>query len=558
MYMAKQVLFTTLHVETSPQALPLGCACVASALRQKLSKNSQNNILVEIKDFSFEDTFLAFLNDEKRIEVIVNKLIEKKPDVICFSLYVWNRTILVQVAKRLRQENPHLFLLAGGAEVTANPRSFTDDPKSPFDCVVSGEGETAVSDIVFAYFENGTKPSDTLIFSEACNLEDVSSPYLDGTLDASKYSGALWELARGCPYSCSYCYESKGEKKVRYIPRKRLYEELDYFVENGIKQVFVLDPTYNVDKNRALDMLRTIEKKAPDIFFHFECRPEFIDIKLARAFSQIPCSLQIGLQSSNEKVLKLVNRGFNKKDFVRNIGLLNETGAVFGFDLIYGLPGDNYEGFMKSIDFALELYPNHLELFQLAVLPGTDLFDRKKDLKLHSMAEAPYLIEETLTFSKKDIEKAKILADATSLFYTQGRAVSWFLSLIKPLQKRPTVFLLDFLQYFKGSRDLNKGASFSRIVEMQKDFIKAQYNQKNVKHLIRFAADLIDLNAAISSYIADGTESKVDLNYHPEDLLSPYSQDPKYFVQHAERFPCTVEISKRVEEETGDIYSIIF
>ncbi len=554
--MEKQtVICTTLLVETSPQALPLGCACIASAIKQKVD---QGKVSVEILDFSTEDVCIAHLSDDKKIEVIAKKILEKDPTVLCFSLYVWNRTLLTGVAKLIKQVQPSLCMLAGGVEVTASAKSFTDDRDNPFDVLVTGEGETAVSDIVFSFLAEGKKPTSAIVQGTPCNLEESISPYLDKTLDATKYSGALWELARGCPYSCSYCYESKGEKKVRYIPKKRLYDELNYFVESGIKQVFVLDPTYNADRNRALDMLRYIEKNAPDIFFHFECRAEFIDSKLARAFSQIPCSLQIGLQSSNEKVLALVERSFNKKDFVRNIGLLNETGVIFGFDLIYGLPGDSYEGFIKSIDFALELYPNHIELFQLSVLPGTALHDKAKDLKLAFLPSPPYLVQESPTFSKKSIEKAKRLAEILSFFYTQGRAVPWFLSLIKPLQKKPSVVLIDIMQFVEEKNIRTKNCSFDRIVEFQKDFIKEHYARKNVKHLTRFAADLIDLNAAISSYIADGTESVVDLNYHPDDLLSPYSQDPKYFVQHAEKFSCRVEVSKRVEEKTGDIYEIIF
>ncbi len=551
------VLFTTLLVETSPQALPLGLACVASAVKQNLSQLRQATI--EICDFSPEDVFLRSLNDEKKAEIIAQKILSKDPSVICFSVYVWNRYILTDVAKKIKQAKPTVFLLAGGTEVTANPKSFTQQNDNPFDCLVSGEGENAVSEIVCSYLKNGKKTDECIVYSKPYNLENATSPYLDGTLDAQKYSGALWELARGCPYSCSYCYESKGEKKVRYMPKKKLYEELDFFVSTDVKQVFVLDPTYNIEKNRALDLLRYIEKKAQNIFFHFECRAEFIDLKLARAFAQIPCSLQIGLQSSNEKVLTLVNRTFNKKEFVRNIGLLNETGAIFGFDLIYGLPSDTYDGFMKSIDFALELYPNHLELFQLSVLPGTDLHDRAKELRLTYEKTAPYLVQETPTFSKNDIEKAKSLSDATCLFYTQGRAVPWFLSLIKPLQKKPSAVIIDFLNFLNEKHiSLQKKFLFDDIVELQKDFIKMQYSKKNVKHLIRFAADMIDLNAAISAYTADGQESCVSINYHPDDLLSPYSQDPKYFVQHAEKFSCTVEISKKVEDETGDIYSIIF
>ncbi len=551
--MKRQVLCTTLLVETSPQALPLGAACIASAI-----KKDNKNILVEVQDFSLEDPFLSSLIDEKKAEAIAKKLIEKTPSVICFSLYVWNRHILVEAAQLIKKEIPDALIIAGGAEVTASPESFINNSQNPFNFLVSGEGEKAVSRLIKNYFDSEKMPTSPIVYSEPCDLEEAASPYLDGTLDASDYSGVLWELARGCPYSCSYCYESKGEKKVRYVPKKRLYEELDFFVQKNVGQVFVLDPTYNSNKGRALELLRYIEQKAPGIFFHFECRPEFIDIKLARAFSQITCSLQIGLQSSNEKVLSLVNRSFNKKEFVRNIGLLNETGAVFGFDLIFGLPGDTYDGFAKSIDFALELYPNHLEIFQLAVLPGTDLFDRARELKLSFMKNAPYLIQETPLFPKKDIEKAKKLAQVTSLFYTQGRAVPWFLSLIKPLQKKPSQVLVDFMFFLDAKEIVNNHYSFDGIVVLQKEFIMNQYNKKNIKHLIRFAADLIDLNAAISSYIAEGEESSVNLNYHPDDLLSPYSQDPKYFVQHAEKFPCTVEISKEVEEKTGEIYTIVF
>ncbi len=552
--MKKHVLCTTLLVETSPQALPLGVACVASAI-----KNSMQDVSVEIIDFSPEQESLKNKPFEKQAEVIAAEIIEKKAPVVCFSVYVWNRHALFEAAKIVRKKCPDTLLLAGGPEITAQANFFQKAKEMVFDCVICGEGEDATSVVIKNFFDEGKKPTEKVQFANPCNLEMLSSPYVDGTLDAAKYSGALWELARGCPYSCSYCYESKGEKQVRYFPKKRLYEELDYFVASDIAQVFVLDPTYNVEKNRALDLLRYIEKKAPDIFFHFECRAELLDKSLVQAFSKILCSLQIGLQSSNEKVLSLVNRPFNKKDFIRNIAMLNDAGVVFGFDVIYGLPGETYESFLKSIDFALELYPNHIEIFQLAVLPGTDLFDRAEELRLSFMKEAPYLVLDTPIFSKSDIEKAKTFSFAASLFYTQGRAVPWFLSLIKPLQKRPSQIIIEFMSFIKTNGiTKDKNLSFDDIVLLQKDFIKGLYTKANVKHLIRFSLDIIDLNAAVSRYIAEGTESTVHLNYHPDDLLSPYSQDPKYFVKHAEAFSCTVEVSKEVEKRTGEIYTIIF
>ena len=548
------IICTTVLVETSPQALPLGAACVASAIKHKCNQLAQ----VELKSFSSEDKNIAGLNNKQAGEILANQLAKNNPRIVAFSVYVWNRFILTETARALRTMLPNITLLVGGTEVTANPKSFLKD--NLFDYITCGEGEETVSNLVFDILHNNA-PKEKIIYSKPCNLEIIESPYLDGTLDAGQYGGALWELARGCPFRCSFCYESKGEKKVRYFSKERLLAELKFFVESGIDQVFVLDPTYNVDKTRALEILRTIERKAPNIFFHFECRPEFIDPKLARAFANISCSLQIGLQSSNEHVLKLVNRPFNKKEFVKNIGLLNETGAVFGFDIIYGLPGETLETFKQTVNFALELYPNHVEIFQLSVLPGTDLADNASQMQINHLKEAPYHVLNTPTFSAKDIEKAKGISFASSVMYTQGRAVPWFLALTKPLNKKPVMILEDFLRFLinKGYKTDNScKIPFKTIVELQKDFIRDQYTSKNLKHLLRFAFDVIDLNAGVSQYIADGSESRVRLNYHPDDILSPYSQDPKYFVQHAEKFTCTVEISKQAEEATGELYSIIY
>src|SRR6185369_4234334 len=94
------------------------------------------------------------------------------------------------------------------------------------------------------------------------------------------------------------------------------------------------------------------------------------------------CSLQIGLQSADPLVLKQVGRSFNRDDFSRRVGLLNDSGAVFGFDLIYGLPSDTLNGFCNSIDYAMPLHPTHLDIFPLAVLPGTRLATRGAEQRL--------------------------------------------------------------------------------------------------------------------------------------------------------------------------------
>jgi radical SAM superfamily enzyme YgiQ (UPF0313 family) len=303
-----------------------------------------------------------------------------------FSVYVWNRNIFEIAAGHLRSLVPGIVLFAGGPEVTANPHSF--EVPSTFDYLVCGEGETAGVALVRSILE-GTPVSRNITQFSFCSSHDpdlLQSPWLDGTLSSAvavrDCKGALWELARGCPYKCAYCYESKGKSKLSVFPLERLEKELSYFVGKGIERIFVLDPTYNASRERALVILDLIAQKTGGLHFHFEVRAEHLDREMVKAFGKIPCSLQIGLQSSNSEALKLVNRSMDLELFTKKIAMLNQAGIVFGLDLMFGLPGDSLSTFRASIDYALGLYPNNLDIFRLAVLPGTVLFDKAASLGL--------------------------------------------------------------------------------------------------------------------------------------------------------------------------------
>ena len=519
------VTLCTILVEKSPQALPLGVACVASSIK---------NLSIQFPDLKVN---LVDFNLEQKLSVekITNDLLSFESAIYCFSIFVWNKNLLLEVASELKKKNSTIICIAGGPEVTANPKNFLS-----FDYVISGEGEKVSFELIKNIF-NGTQINEKILFGKRESLESLTSPYLDKTLNPKKYDGALWELARGCPFKCSYCYESKGDKKVEYFSFERIKEELDLFVKNDIKQIFVLDPTYNVDKSRAIKLLDYIRQKAKQIFFHFECRAEFISDELAKAFSKINCSLQIGLQSASEEVLKTVNRNFNKKDFIKKISILNNYGIIFGFDLIYGLPKDNYEGFKNSIDFAISLYPNHIELFCLSVLPGTALFDDANKLNLSYELQPPYHVIESDTFSKVEIEKARKISIACNLFYSQGRAVPWFNSLMHLLKMKPSNFFEKFVLFLEDKKLLDKEiCNHKQIEKLQIEFVNNILKQKNFEKYYLLIKNLIELNGALSRSYSDGENIELSLSYHPDDLMSEYSQDLKFFLSNAQKFSCKV------------------
>ncbi len=558
------VICTTVLVETSPQAMPLGAACIASAIKSDGQTKNLFNVLLE--DFSREDEYYqeAFRKggEESCARIIAERLAAKNPFAVAFSVYVWNHRILDLAAGELKKLCPDCITVAGGPEVTAAPQNFYN-----FDYTVAGQGENAVpallaelcseemqdgqkNDLAFpipgVYKKNnfGSQNTPFSVFRAVpCSPESISSPYLDGTLDPAKYGGALWELARGCPFKCSYCYESKGEKKIAYFPMERLEKEIELFARKKIPQVFVLDPTYNASKERALKMLKIIRKKAPGMFFYFEARAEFIDRELAHAFSKVPCCIQFGLQSSNPAVLKNVHRSLDKKLFAKNIAFLNEAGVTFGFDLIYGLPGDNFKGFCDSIDFALGLYPNNLELFCLSVLPGTNLYDDAEKFGMVWDKNPPYHVIKTPLFDEENLAKAKKLAEATNLFYTQGRAVPWFNAVLYPLGEKPSDFLWDFANFIEEkNHSFDHPLSSKKITDLQIEFVRQKYERKRLHKMVAIAEDLIVMNGALGLCTFDGSESVVTTNYHPDDVMSEYGTDLEFFAQNAGKQKCRVKI----------------
>ena len=535
----KKIVLYTLLIERSPQALPLGSACIASSLKN--DEKLKNRAEVLLLENSKEDNGFV---QENASDFIAGEIIKRcggKPDFVLFSVFVWNHNEIEGARKILKEKFPEIIIIAGGPEVTADPLRF-----SFFDYTVSGQGEEIIPRLINQIIEGeGDLLARKNHFGTVSELEKLPSPYLDGTINLKKYGGALWELARGCPFKCSYCYESKGEKKIRYFPIERIEKELKLFNKEKISQVFVLDPTYNAGKKRALQILDLISKNAPGMFFYFEARAEFIDREMASAFTKIKCALQFGLQSADPEVLKNVNRTIDRKIFARNIGYLNEKGVIFGLDLIFGLPGDTLEGFKKSIDYALNLYPNNLETFCLSVLPGTDLFDSADNLNIEYEKNPPYHVIKTDKYSASDLKKSENLSHSCNIFYNQGRAVPWFNTLCRFLHRRPVLLLEDFYYWFVKESGKNVSIeefdfscrNHQEIEQLQLEFVRNIFARKKISEKeLKTALSIIKINGALSRVESDGIEQTVQLDFHPDDLLSEYAMDISFFAKNAKYF----------------------
>ena len=517
----------SVHPYPSPQSIPLANAFLkAYALKSTVS--------ICLVDFFLEDDAAE----------CAAKLTVPLPSAVGFSMYVWNRDLSCKIAAEIRRTHPAVKLFCGGPEVTADPESIIN--KGIFDFVITGEGEVPFFSLCQTLADNGDYskipgvllPGSTILPPPAplTNLDSIPSPYLSGVIDTHANPGILWQLSRGCSFTCDFCFDSRGIYGVRHFSLERLESELRHFAATDVSQIFVLDSTFNLDMKRAKKILRMIKNLAPDIHFHFEVRNEFIDREMAKLFSEIACSLQIGLQSADLEVLKLVGRSFNKADFSTKVGLLNDSGAIFGFDLIYGLPGDTLEGFGNTLDYALSLYPNHLDIFPLAVLPGTKLASRGTALNIRWDNKPPYLVETTDSFSMADMAAAAELAAACDIFYTRGKAVAWFNAIVAAVGLKPSQLMQKFsLWLIEAKGNSTKESDFSDIDiwEIQKLFLTTIFSNKKTKRFLPLVLDLVNYHYHYAAALLDQElQTNVTCQATTECGVANYRLVPSAWIVH--------------------------
>jgi radical SAM superfamily enzyme YgiQ (UPF0313 family) len=487
----------TLHAMPSAQAVPLAAAFIKSYLDQ--APALQGKVSVTSAEFYCGTP----------LEQLVASIREQQPAIVGLPVYVWNREECCKLITMLRQQFPDLLLIAGGPEATADPARLLAE--APFDLLVVGEGELTAAELLERCLAGaplqGLPGTAQLVNGELqviprAQIEDLAllpSPYLAGLLDKHIENGMVWQLSRGCPYACEFCYDGMGDRKVRRYPLDRMEQELAYLVERGASQIFALDSTFNTDKKRAKHLLRLIRETAPDVHFHFEVRHELLDKEQAQLFAQLTCSVQIGLQSADPAVAGGVGRTFNRDEFTAKVMLLNDSGATFGFDLIYGLPDDSLEKFREGLNFALSLYPNHLDIFPLAVLPGTKVAHKAAAIGMRHLPDPPYTLLESTTFPLVDMARARQLGSASDIFYSRGKAVAWFNGVARGLKLKPVELLerfADWLQQQLGSMPDEAELDDAEIWQLQRRFLTALCEQRKAQKLLPAALDCVDYHYA--------------------------------------------------------------
>ncbi len=322
------------------------------------------------------------------------RLEEHPPDVIAFSSYSWNVALYSYMARTLRELFPNALLVIGGMGVFGHEERFLREHPH-FHIALSGEGEPAFGALL-AELSSGTpdyaRVPGLVVVQDGVtlkgpapqlmsNLDDIPSPvvrdYVDILKDASYGVNLMLETSRGCPMPCSFCLMSELPATGRYHSFDYVREELDWVLANGYNVEFT-DAIFHTNEARCNRILEYIlSNHNGKSRFNFEIFVEILKDdtialmgEMARRGILRPC--QIGLQSIEPQALKFARRPFQRKRFDERLAkFYDATDHYAAIDLIFGLPGDTYEGYLNGIDYVFGKQPFAMLLHHLVIIGGT-------------------------------------------------------------------------------------------------------------------------------------------------------------------------------------------
>ncbi len=375
-------------------------------------------------------------------------------DAVGFTAHAWSVDRALWLAERLRARRPGTRVVFGGPEVVPGHPLL----RSPHvDAGVVGEGESAFLEALEA--ATGPRPSTPRVFRAdgPVDLASFPNPYLAGLVERGAADPVYLETLRGCPNRCSFCSYAKEFPGVRAWPDGVLEAIFPWAAATRVPEIYLMDPTFNGAPGWEAKLATIARLNATGIPLHTELRLENVGTHNAALFGAAGFrSVEAGLQSTNPAALRAVRRPWNRDRFLRGAALLSGQDIAIRTGVILGLPGDTPEGFRATVRFLEEAgLAEGMEVYPLAVLPGTDLRRDAAALGIAYQRFPPYHVLCTPTMSADEI--------AACIRWLEHERGAEFFPPVAPAFRDPAPGLIGFLDLRPPGAADTASASFGRL-----------------------------------------------------------------------------------------------
>ena len=426
--------------------------------------------------------------------MIVDEIYHHQPDILAATTWLFNHEQLIHVASRVKALLPEACLVLGGPEFLGDNEEFLR--KNPFvDCVFRGEGEEVFPQWLTCW----NHPEQWHTVPGLCYLTPYKEYKDNGIARVLNFAGLVppeqsrffnWskpfvqlETTRGCFNTCAFCV-SGGEKPVRTLSIESIRRRLQLIHAHGIKNVRVLDRTFNYNPRRAKELLRFFLEFHPDIRFHLEIHPALLSEELKEELSLLPkglLHLEAGIQSLREPVLEKSRRMGKLSDALDGLRFLcalpnMETHA----DLIAGLPLYHLHEIFEDVRTLAGYAAGEIQLESLKLLPGTEMRRRAEESGIKYSPLPPYEVLQTHEINVSELQTARQLSRLLDGFYNTP---AWQ-ALTRELILNDEQFLHRFLAYLTKANLIDQPMSLEKRGLILYEFCKQNYPEYQIQAAI--------------------------------------------------------------------------
>ncbi|MBE9545507.1 MAG: B12-binding domain-containing radical SAM protein, partial [Proteobacteria bacterium] len=349
-------------------AVPLGVYYVAAVLKE-------NNYDVEV---------LNWHDISATPEKIKEILVEKKPDVIGFSILHGNRWGGIEIARVAKKIDPAVTIVFGGVGATFLWEHFLSH-FSEVDYVVIGEGEhtflnlvrqlesghpEAIESLNGLGFRKDGRAVRTADASPVTSLDDLPDP-------AKYFTYQHLSLTRGCAGNCKFC------GSPRFWGRTVRFHSADYFVgqlqrlyQKGIRFFYFSDDTFTVDKKRVIEICRKIIDNEMNIAWNAISRVDYISEEIIYWMRKAGCiQISYGVESGSEKIRNFLQKKIASSAIQNAFDLTQRYGIMARAYFIYGCPQESRQTIQETVDLIDRIKPLGTVFYILDIFPGTRLYE---------------------------------------------------------------------------------------------------------------------------------------------------------------------------------------
>ena len=347
-----------------------------------------------------------------KIPRIIDQLKDFSPELVGITALSAEAIPAHNLAQAIKKSFPEIPLIIGGPYPTSLKEEILKETN--FDFAVVGEGEETFFELVQTLEQGGAlnqvkglvlrsnqAPHFTGFREPIAEIDELEIEW--NLLEPESYfswrvrtsentlrrSARLLPIftSRGCPFSCYFCHNIFG-KKFRARSPEAVLKEIDFLVERyRIKELEIVDDSFNLDLARAKEILRKLAQRPYQLWLSFPngIRADRVDEELLDLLKQAGTyRIDYAIESANPSRQKEMGKNLNLEKARWVIEQTWEKRILSAGYFILGFPGETEEEMKKTIRFALKSRLQVASFFYLNPFPSTPLVENSPELKKKS------------------------------------------------------------------------------------------------------------------------------------------------------------------------------